>query len=83
MRTFALAPQRRKYPTAVVDGLRGRRISRPTGDVVSCVRCLVEVPAIEWPFHGSLDSNRCVSPWEKQAKDRASAARAKNRKARR
>jgi hypothetical protein len=66
MKTFALAPQTKKYPTAVVDGLRGRRISRATGDVVACVRCCVEVPAIEWPWHGSLDTNRCVSPWEKQ-----------------
>ena len=83
MRTFSLAPQRKKYPTAVVDGLRGRRISRPSGDVVSCVRCLVEVAAKEWPFHGSLDSNRCVSPWEKQAMDRAAAAKANKRKAKR
>ena len=73
-RTFSLAPQRKRYPTAVVDGLRGRGVTRNGIHLVACVRCAAEVPEGEWPFHGSLDSNRCISPWERQVAARKRAA---------
>ena len=66
-----------------MDGLRGRGIIRDTGHFVRCVRCGVEVPHAKWPWHGSLDDNRCVSAWERQVEARAAAAKANKRKTKR